>query len=177
MGQCSPVLHHLPPAAAVSDGPSSHQSLVTVARYAQLSAVSCNEQVWLQTQAGLLTRPFRGSYFHRQTFQNEECRETCVLHLARAGTFLAPFIPISSSPPRLLLISASSCCCITMIVMSVDEAVNFTTAVSIHIPRPTRHMRLVDIMWVWRQNWKSSKTRMPDASDVILIKVVNTPIE
>ena len=44
MGQCSPVLHHLPPAAAVSDGPSSHQSLVTVARYAQLSAVSCNEQ-------------------------------------------------------------------------------------------------------------------------------------
>ena len=44
MGQCSPVLHHLPPAAAVSDGRSSHQSLVTVARYAQLSAVSCNEQ-------------------------------------------------------------------------------------------------------------------------------------
>ena len=37
---------------------------------------------------------------------------------------------------------------ITMIMTSVDEAVNFTTAVSIHIPRPTRHMRLVDIMWV-----------------------------
>ena len=30
MGQHSPVLHHLPPAAAVSDGRSSHQSLVAV---------------------------------------------------------------------------------------------------------------------------------------------------
>ena len=30
MGQYSPVLIHLPPAAAVSDGRSSHQSLVAV---------------------------------------------------------------------------------------------------------------------------------------------------
>ena len=53
--------------------------------------------------------------------------------------FLQPLVPVS--PHR----------SITMIMTSVDEAVNFTTAVSIHIPRPTRHMRLVDII--------SSKTR------------------
>ena len=41
-----------------------------------------------------------------------------------------------------------------MIMMSVDEAENFTTAVSSDSQRPTRHIHLVDIIWTKKTKLK-----------------------
>ena len=63
-----------------------------VARYAQLSAVTSSRS-GLQTQAGLLTRPFRGSYFHRQTFQNRRMQRDLCFTSGEGGD-----IPVSIHP-------------------------------------------------------------------------------